>query len=301
MYFYRRIRSQRAFTLIELLVVIAIIALLIGMLLSAVQKVRESGNRADDMNNLSQMALATVSTADNSNGLIPPMYGTYNGAFGTSFFHILPQADQKPIYNNAYGYVYNNNTHVTPIKGWWSKSEIATDGGQLPWGWAISSYAANFQIFGNIDTGDNWNNMQGRNRYPASISDGTSQTIMYATKIGWCKVTNGGNGGSLWAHGNWETNWMPMFAYGSRNGSQGYTTGLIWGQPGKVGPSSLFQTTPNPNTTDCDPTRAHALYVSGIQVALCDRSTRTVLPGTSGNTWWAALTPANDDILGGDW
>src|SRR5262249_23531407 len=106
---------------------------------------------------------------------------------------------------------------------------------------------------------------------------------------------------TLWGHGYWEHNWMPMFCYGNRAGTQGYQSFFGWGPPGKVGPISKFQLNPDPFATVCDTAVAQTYHTAVMNVCLGDASVRALAGGISPNTWWAACTPMNGEVLGNDW
>ena len=277
--------SRRGFSLFELLLLLALLLIGLGLLLPAVQKVRNAAARAGDGNNLHQITLAIANCADTNQGKLPPLAGTYpllndpdlktaGNGYGTVFFHILPYIEQDALYKFSADDTGTYNVGRNGVQSHVVKTYISNldpRGNKYPDydGWlALSNYAANFQAFGDPAS----NSLQGKATYPASFTDGTSQTILFAQRYQTC---NGDP--NAWGYDG-GTAWTPAFAYLSKD---------------------KFQT--RPPMDRCNSSLAQGLNEGGIMVGMADASTRFVARTVSAETWWAACTPAGNDLLGPDW
>jgi prepilin-type N-terminal cleavage/methylation domain-containing protein len=326
-----RTTPQRGFTLIELLVVIAIIAILIGLLVPAVQKVREAASRAQCANNLKQLGLAAHHYHDQHQHL-PPGIGYYpisnNGVFGTYHFHLLPYLEQDNLFRSALGsvpfpppvglttvyYPGNNNVYSRPVPTFLCPSDPSVDRGGVVTvdgvSFGASCYAPNGLVSGTADLSKNppVAGPQGKTRM-AAITDGTSNTILHAEKYARCSTTALppvlGDGGIAWAYCTaplfpWQP---PPMTLPGKAFQPGFAIAALAskGAPNAIGPGSKFQVQPTPFLGNCDPTRAATSHTGGMLVGMSDGSVRTLAPSLSGVTWWAAVTPSGGEVLGSDW
>jgi prepilin-type N-terminal cleavage/methylation domain-containing protein/prepilin-type processing-associated H-X9-DG protein len=325
-----RPRARRGFTLIELLVVIAIIAVLIGLLLPAVQKVREASARTKCQANMRQIALA-MHTHHDQKGSFPPAKGwvgipnTPGTPWGGALFHLLPYIEEVGTYElsaaagptanwNA-GAFYaglsvspNPSAKTQPVKLFQCPSDPTMPPSGLSPNyndWGGCSYGINAMVFGSprLDPAGTYSANQDVNwanyaKMPESIPDGTSQTIMLTDKYAGC------TGRNLAATGDWNNLWgrwdndphMPVIGmwriptFPSYNFPSNNSTGTV---------NTLLDALPqfSPDLP-CDPTRPSSGHTGGINVAMCDGSVRLVAKNVTPAGWWAAMTPRGKDRLG---
>jgi prepilin-type N-terminal cleavage/methylation domain-containing protein len=326
-------RRGAGFTLIELLVVIAIIAILIGLLLPAVQKVREAAARSQCSNNMKQMSLA-VANYDSTYMKIPPAWtssGPINtatnggGPYGVVHFWILPYIEQNTIYvasanNNAVN-VNGNGAYNTPIKTYNCPSDT-TSNATYPNGG--TNYAFNVLVFASQGGAFLWNHSPPG--IMVSMPDGTSNTVLFAERYKNCAAITP-NTAPLWATSPWyapvgsSTNsttgapaYMPGYAFYSASASTTYTTGgTTYTFNGKglnmnvypdLGLYPSAQTAPfqtAPAATACNSYITQSPHTGVMLTGLGDGSVRGVRSSISQLTWLEANFPNDGNVLGSDW
>jgi prepilin-type N-terminal cleavage/methylation domain-containing protein/prepilin-type processing-associated H-X9-DG protein len=300
-------QTRRGFTLIELLVVIAIIAILIGLLLPAVQKVREAAARMSCQNNLKQVALGIHNFHD-TEGYLVPGTGNYGCCWGTWVVKILPYIEQDNIAklyvnwggNDSTGPRYSSSPNTINVSNKRLKvltcpsdepnapfSNLTNHNYALNYGNTGYTQQANLNgvVFGGAPFGPNFNGQVKQIRLP-HITDGTSNTFMVGEVLQ-------GQGRDLrgflwWGDASGFTTYLgPNTSLPDRI----YTITYCNNQPQRGLPCAA--------TVSGNPTMfaARSRHTNGVQAAMCDGSVRFYNNNISLITWRALSTRTGGEVI----
>ena len=303
---------RRGFTLVELLVVIAIIAVLIGLLVPAVQKVREAANRTQCLNNIKQIGLAVHNYHQNNNSL-PALSGAEDdtGSWMVSVLSYLEQGNVANLYlnwggNSGTGPLYSDVANLpatTQLIAIWT---CPSDTNSTFHGMTLGNYGANVGNSGTFYANGingvpilNGVPNGGAPFYPSGtlfqknsgmtfnkITDGTSNTIL----IGELRQ---GQGGSDLRGLIWGTTYGGMTGYLGPNSAMPdsiYSTAFCNSLPGM----------PCANYGPCSMLAARSRHAGGVNICLADGSARFVADSISLTTWRALCSAQGSDTIGSD-
>jgi len=314
---------RNAFTLIELLVVIAIIAILIGLLLPAVQKVREAAARMSCQNNLKQIGLAAHAYHDTYGGL-PQGRSPSNTKSFSSLAQVLPFVEQENAkrlidFNFAWNHANNTAAKGTRIKTFVCPSD---DTSAVPADIAPNSYRGNegtiVAMWQGASDASGANAALPPNNGPffcnnpyrfADITDGTSNTAAFSEHVsGDYSQTQASAKKDTFAPGTYpatadEAVTMCNAVDPNDLTKQGFSNvGGPW-LYGYHSTTSYWHVAP-PNGRSCmyPPSRiatsANSNHTGGVNVVLCDGSVRFVRDAIAISTWRALGTRNGNEVVG---
>lgn len=197
-----------AFTLIELLVVIAIIAVLMSLMVGAVQKVREAANNIQSSNNLRNIGLAITNCATQNKGKLPPGFGRFRGsAPASAFTSLLPYLEQDVVHRE-YMTLASQQAGAGPaiaitnsqfLKVFQSSNDISNKGTG-----GLTSYTLNTVVFSNANPqGDMTDlatvaplgvNFDTSFRHDKEFANGATNSLIAMEKSASCGLLNGSPG-----------------------------------------------------------------------------------------------------------
>ncbi len=282
-------QHRRGFSAIELLVVLAILSFLVALVVPAVQGAREAAQRQETINNLKQMALA-IHNANDAYKRMPPAFDKFgSGQVAASIHvHLLPYLEQARLYKAYMAQEGKGETATAKVPVFVSGEDPSTkdktDG--------VQNFPANLRVFskkGNATKADaNMPELKetepGAASIPATFPDGTSNTIVFATKYGIC-----GEGGSRYA-ADPASKFAAFF---------GQNAAKVKAHPSD--PTATFQLAPGAKECACSPLMAQSFDKKGLHVALADGSVRSLSAELTVQTWNFALQPNDGNVLGADW